>query len=176
MSPESAGLNAVNSGLYTCIGNRRRYETRAQKLALLGGLNSVHHGEYRNHGKWCAKQNSPPFPVVCVTSTASKSYLSSLGWRCAPPVLKSTITGGHSKYPQDLRYTQKPIYFFIFTNNPWSYLLGSPVIISTMFLDFLGVRMWVYVCTYFEATYRYLVLCHQSGTEDDDVSPTNERK
>ena len=34
--------------------------------------------------------------------------------------------GGHIK--EDLRYTQKPTYFGIFTNNSWSYLLWSPVI------------------------------------------------
>ena len=39
---------------------------------------------------------------------------------------KTAITGDHSK--QDLRYTQKPIYFPILTNNIWSYLLWSPVI------------------------------------------------
>ena len=38
----------------------------------------------------------------------------------------NTITGGHSKY--DLRLTQKPLYFAIFTNNIWSYLLCPPVI------------------------------------------------
>ena len=38
----------------------------------------------------------------------------------------SSVTGGHIK--QDLRYTQKPIYFSIFTNNIWSYLLWSPVV------------------------------------------------
>ena len=37
------------------------------------------------------------------------------------------LRGGHSK--QDLRYTQKPIYFIIFTNNVWSYLPWSPVIV-----------------------------------------------
>ena len=35
------------------------------------------------------------------------------------------LRGGHIK--QDLRYTQKPMYFSIFTNNSWSYLLWSPV-------------------------------------------------
>ena len=38
------------------------------------------------------------------------------------------ITGDHSK--QDLRYTQKPIYSPIFTNNAWSHLLWSPVIVK----------------------------------------------
>ena len=39
------------------------------------------------------------------------------------------ITGDHIK--QDLRYTQKkPIYFAFFTNNIWSYLLWSPVIVE----------------------------------------------
>ena len=40
-------------------------------------------------------------------------------------ILSTTITGGPSKW--DLRWTQKPIYSSIFTNNIGSYLLSSSV-------------------------------------------------
>ena len=39
----------------------------------------------------------------------------------------TTITEDHTK--QDLRYTQKPVYFAVFPANTWSYLLCPPVII-----------------------------------------------
>ena len=40
---------------------------------------------------------------------------------------KIHIAGDHSK--QDLRYTQRPIYLPVFTDNIWSYLLWSPLIL-----------------------------------------------
>ena len=46
------------------------------------------------------------------------------GLLCDP--VSELSRGGHIK--QDLRYTQKPTRFAIFTNSIWSYLLRSPVI------------------------------------------------
>ena len=42
-------------------------------------------------------------------------------------LVSATITGDYSK--QDLWYTQKPTYLVFLTNNIWSYLLWSPVIL-----------------------------------------------
>ena len=82
-------------------------------------------------------------------NTWSKSIRTGLGtlkglrYPCHPKkrssskiVVHTPITGDPSK--QDLRWTQKPIYSSIFTNNIWFYLLSSSVIANTPIVA--GVR------------------------------------
>ena len=70
-------------------------------------------------------------------SSLSPSY--SRNWYLRPGGAYS-ITGEHSKY--DKRYTQKPTYFPIFTNNIWSCLLWSPVIAVSSSPSLLRLVPW----------------------------------
>ena len=56
--------------------------------------------------------------ILCFTSSTKRVQ------QCTNTAVGNPIAGDHSK--QDLRYIQKPIYFPIFNNNMWSYLLWSP--------------------------------------------------
>ena len=66
------------------------------------------------------------------------------------------LRGGHSKY--DLRYTQKPTYFPIFTDNIWSFLLWSLAIIIVSDILVSEIRSRTCVCSLLTHVIRWCTL------------------